>query len=237
MTKTLTQANRQTRREQVALLGRNLLRCVVGSHAHGTAGEGSDTDIRNIYLLPALSFCALDPPPARAAKAAEGDENSWELGHFLNLCCKGSPTVLEVLLVEPFECSDEGRRLRELFPTMLARTPIFNAFYGFVRGEQKTFLSPNSERTFKSMGHYLRILYNGAELLRTGTMTVRIVDTPIGASCIKAKRGLMSADEVLAMGETLLADLRLAYEQSPLPDSVDTEPLKTFLLDIRRKNL
>lgn len=241
MTKTHEQQarapDRPTRREQVALLGRHLLRSVVGSNAHGTAGPGSDLDLRTIFLLPTSSLVGLEPPPPKASKGEhEGDENAWELGHFINLCCKGSPTVLEVLQVEPFFCTDEGRRLRELYPLMLGRNPIFNAFYGYARGECKTFLSPDSQRTFKSMGHYLRILYNGAELLRTGRMTVRIMDTPIGRTCLDAKHGKLKAEDVLRMGEDLIADLKAAERESRLPEFADRKPLEQFLLDIRREN-
>ena len=227
---------RQTRRQRLDTIARQVLRTIVGSHAHGTAGPASDTDIRSVFLVPTASLLSLDPPPDRTKREAEGDENAWEMAHFLQLCCKGSPTVLEVLLVEPFTCTEEGQRLRELFPLMLGKDPIFNAFYGFANQERKTFLSPLSGRTCKSMGHYLRVLFNGAELLRTGTMTVRIVDTPVGELVLQAKQGKVSANEVVAKGDELMADLRRAYEQSTLPAQVDREPLNRFILDIRRQN-
>lgn len=238
MTKKLSHREqvRQTRREKLDELARYVLRVIVGSHAHGTAGPTSDTDIRSVYIVPTASLVSLDPPPNTAKKATEGDDNAWELAHFMRLCCKGSPTVFEVLLVDPFECNEIGAGLRKLMPHMLAKPVIFNAFYGYARREKGTFLSPLSARTFKSMGHYLRILFNGAEFLRTGTMTVRITDTEIGAMCLDAKRGLLKADAVLAKGEELLEDMRRAEQESPLPDEPDMEPLNEFLLDVRRKH-
>lgn len=227
---------RQTRRERLDAIARNMLRVVVGSHAHGTAGPASDTDIRSIFLVPTTSLVSLDPPPDTAKKEDEGDDNAWELAHFMRLCCKGSPTVLEVLLVEPFECTAIGAELRTLMPLMLAKPYIFNAFYGYANREKNTFLSPLSKRTYKSMGHYLRILYNGAEILRTGTMTVRITDTPLGQMCLDAKHGLLQPEEVLAKGEELIADLRRAEAESTLPDEVNNKPLNEFLLRVRREN-
>lgn len=227
---------RQTRKERLDAIARNVLRVIVGSHAHGTAGPTSDTDIRSVFMVPTAALVSLDPPPDTAKKETEGDDNAWELAHFMRLCCKGSPTVFEVLLVDPFECNQIGAGLRKLMPHTLARPVIFNAFYGYARREKGTFLSPLSGRTFKSMGHYMRILYNGAEILRTGTMTVRIVDTPIGQMCLDAKRGLLTAEEVLAKGEELIADLRRAEAESPLPELPNMEPLNEFLLDVRRKH-
>jgi hypothetical protein len=70
-------------------------RCVVGSHAYGLAGEGSDVDRRGFYLPPAELHWSL----ARVPEQIERDpvEVYWELEKFLRLALKANPNVLECL--------------------------------------------------------------------------------------------------------------------------------------------
>src|SRR5262249_32003753 len=107
---------------------------------------------------------------------------------------------------------------RTLFPHFLGKKPIFGAFWGFAQSEKKTLLSPHSGRTLKSGGHYLRVLFNGIELLRTGNMTVKIAATPIGSTVAAAKRGEISVEEVLRIGEQLEREFEEAERHSSLHD-------------------
>ncbi len=213
-----------------------LLTTVVGSILHGTNGPGSDEDVRTLFLYPTATVLSIGiDRPKDALRQPGRDLNAWELGHFLSLCTKGSPTTLEVLLAPPEVSTPEGDEIRALFPQMLSRRAVFAAFDGFARSEKKTFQSPDSDRTFKSMGHHLRVLYNGVELLRTGTMTVRIVDTPIGETVLKAKRGQLTEAEVIRLGEELRLELQAAEKVSCLPEEIDIRPINQYLLRVREK--
>lgn len=216
---------------------RTLLTTTCGSHAHGTATPASDVDERSIFLQPTSAILALGREGyEKFLKHPDRDVNAWELGHFLHLCMKGSPATLEALLVKPELTTEEGEELRALFPHLLARKAIWGCFGGFARSERKTFLSPNSRRTTKSMGHFLRTLYNGIELLATGTMTVRIVDTPIGETVMAAKLGRLEAGEVLDIGAELERQLDAAAQASKLPDQPNLPAVNQFLLKLRRAN-
>lgn len=72
----------------------------VGSHAYGTNIEGSDEDFKGIYLQ--------DPNDVLNRGYQEQveiskDETMYELRRFLDLCCTGNPTMMEILCV-PSDC-------------------------------------------------------------------------------------------------------------------------------------
>lgn len=77
-----------------------IFKAVVGSHAYGTNVEGSDIDIKGVYIQ--------DPEDVLINGYKEQvdiskDEVYYEIRRFIELCCKGNPTVLE-LLYSPMNC-------------------------------------------------------------------------------------------------------------------------------------
>jgi len=214
---------------------KTLLTAVVGSRSHGTAGPDSDTDTRSIYQLPTSEILSIGTYN-KFIENKETDSNAWEISQALYLALWGNPSVLEVFKCIPELCSDEGQELRDLFPAFLNRKHVYNAFRGFATGQRKKMISPttNYHRKGKASSHYLRVLWNGIELLSTGDMTVRIIDTEIGRSVFAAKRDELLFEEVLQIGDDLTVKLDLAYEKSTLPLEADKAKINEFLLRVRR---
>lgn len=83
----------------------------VGSHAYGTNIEGSDEDIKGIYIQ--------DPNDVLERGYQEQvtinkDEVYFEIKRFIELCCTGNPTMLEILY-SPEDC-------------IIFKDPIFDKF-------------------------------------------------------------------------------------------------------------
>ncbi len=93
----------------------------------------------------------------------------------------------------------------------------------------------NPDRRSKCAAHYLRILFNGIELLQSGDFTVRIVDSEIGDAVMRAKQGLLSLDEVTTLGQDLEARLETAYLNSTIEEQWNLEPINELLLSLRQK--
>jgi predicted nucleotidyltransferase len=216
---------------------RTLLSTIVGSRAHGTSTPTSDWDIRNVFLQPTRTILTLGGYE-KFIENPQADENSWELFHFLRLTLRNNPFTLEALAATPQMSTPEGDELRSLFPQFLSKFKVRGAFLGFATGQKKKMLSPetNYNRTPKAMAHYLRVLYNGIELLRTATMTVRIIDTAIGPQVLAAKRGEMECEEVLSIGERLEREMEEAFLTSEIPDDADLGPINEFHLRLRKLN-
>jgi len=78
-----------------------ILKVLVGSHAHGLATAESDFDYRAVFVQPTSEILGLGHK-AQNNQWIEGDidNTSYEIGHFLFLATKSNPTILEGFLVE-----------------------------------------------------------------------------------------------------------------------------------------
>lgn len=77
--------------------GEIIFKALVGSHAYGTNVEGSDEDIKGVYIQdPKDVFVDGYKPQIEVSK----DEVYFELGRFLELCGSSNPTVLELLFID-----------------------------------------------------------------------------------------------------------------------------------------
>lgn len=223
-----------------------ILKTLVGSQAHGLATPESDEDWRSVFVRPTEELFFVDAP-AEKAHGNDGD-TSWEVAHFCRMALKGNPTVLEVLASEKESVADEeGNDLRALWPAFLSRKRILDAFHGYSHQQRHKLEMAKLEageseakekRRRKALTARLRILYGGAELLRTGKLTVRIADVPvIGEQCRRAKFGDMTNEEGAEIAEALKADLDAAYAESRLPMEPDVDAVNRFLVRVRRNHL
>lgn len=103
-----------------------LLDSVAGSHAYGTAVDGSDRDSRGVFAAPREFLLGLDE--IELVSDERHDQVYYELGHFVALLLKNNPNALE-LLAMPEDC-------------IVHRHPVF------LRLEPRIFLSKLCSRTF-----------------------------------------------------------------------------------------
>lgn len=73
---------------------------LVGSHAYGTNIEGSDEDIKGVYIQPPEDVLERG---YQEQISISKDETYYELRRFIELCCTNNPTMLE-LLYSPEDC-------------------------------------------------------------------------------------------------------------------------------------
>lgn len=215
-------------------MGRVILQAWAGSKSHGTDGPDSDLDVRTVYLLPTSLVLSVGKGKI-LVEERRGDENRWELSAFLNHGLGGSPIVFELLSGPPTVCTPEGEELRELFPRLLSKR-VKGAFGSYAQGQKKLMLSQRSGRTRKAAGDYLRVLYNAIELAQKGSMTVRIVDTPVGRAVLDARAGTIGFDEVLSIGESMERLLEEAFATTTLPARPDVDAVNEYLLRVRYAN-
>lgn len=75
--------------------------CIVGSIAYGTNKEGSDVDIRGVYIQPTEEILANNYIPQISDDT--NDTTFYEIGRFLELASKGNPNIID-LLDSPEHC-------------------------------------------------------------------------------------------------------------------------------------
>ncbi|KKL64597.1 hypothetical protein LCGC14_2163410, partial [marine sediment metagenome] len=178
------------------------------------------------------------------------DFQSWELGHFLHLAVKNNPTVLETFVAPSYSATLDGWALRALFPAVLSRKRVFDAYRGYARNQRaKLFNKPDdpakdqpSGRAWKFAAQYLRILLQGEALLRTGKLILNMNGRCYGpakttkALLLDVKNGRFSMGYIIDKAVGLEARLKAAYKDSGIPKEADLGAVNEFLLRVRREN-
>ncbi len=212
-----------------------ILNVLTGSRAHGTESPTSDIDLRTIYVQPTRVIIGIGAEqPFQRLKGI--DHSAWEVHRFLKMALDNNPTILEVMLSSAEQSGTPEVAIRELFPYFLSRRRIFHCYRGNAHKQRHLAVqAQNPDRRSKCAAHYLRILFNGIELLQSGDFTVRIVDSEIGDAVMRAKQGLLSLDEVTTLGQDLEARLETAYLNSTIEEQWNLEPINELLLSLRQK--
>lgn len=212
------------------------MKVIVGSHAHGLANENSDYDYRGVFVERTSKILELGNRKLTTSwNEGKDDDTSWELGHFLHLSTKSNPTILETYLAPRLHVTSYGEALRELFPYVWSSVGVRDAFIGYGLNQQKKFLDNKDNRRAKYAAAYLRTLYNGWELLSTGTFTIKIADTPVGETVRKFKSGDFTIGEVIDVCQGWIARVHIAYEKNPKKQP-NIEKINEVLLSIRRNH-
>lgn len=227
------------------MTGRWLTWRLVGSHAHGLAGPGSDVDLRGVFVIPARDL--LDPWSAKTRPALPdgiaGDAESWEVGHFLRLASASNPSILEVLAgpevkqhIGWIECNRRtyADRLSALLPDLWSSRGVYDAFRGYARSQQERAAGVNRQRYRKSSAARLRVLWMGATLLSEGHLPLNVTDHPIICQpLVNLRAGYLTTEEVeehCLRWEAALVD---AYTRNPAK-LTRLDRAQGFLWDLRR---
>jgi len=215
-----------------------LLTAVVGSRLHNLHNEQSDTDRRGIYMVPLLYVVS----PYRNLKSThwvegaaktDADDTSYELRHFCKMGTQCNPSVLEVLWSNiVLSTTPLGDELRENKQKFLDSKRIFDAHRGYAANQLKkmNLFEPDPERTPKTIVAYIRVLQQGAELLRTGDFSPQVTKN---RSFLLEVKNHFSIEMVPAVGKMFTevqADIKEAYESNEERFKPDIEWVEQFLL-------
>ncbi|MYY01472.1 MULTISPECIES: nucleotidyltransferase domain-containing protein [unclassified Streptomyces] len=214
--------------------GHTVYSCVMGSRAFGLATEGSDTDLRGVYLAPTPLFWRFDKPPTHVDGPAD-EQFSWELERFCELALRANPNVLECLhspLVERIDAT--GRELLALRGAFLSRH-AHGTFVRYALGQRRKLeadVRQYGAPRWKHAMHLLRLLTSSRELLRTGELTIDV--GPAREDLLAVKRGEVPWPEVERRMTLLAAENDEAATSSPLPPEPDRARVEDFLIRTRR---
>lgn len=220
-----------------------ILKTIVGSQAHGLANENSDFDYRGVFVVPTSEILRLGGHTEQTSWIeGKEDDTSWEIGKFLLMATKCNPTVLETFLAplapQPEEFLPIYQKwtlpLRELFPYVWNSVDVKNAFIGYGINQRKKFFDNKDKRAPKYAAAYLRVLYNCAQLLETGTFTVDLRGSEIYDQVKNFKEGRFTQGEVIQACWDMETRVIKAFNQNP-DKKTDIEPVNEFLLKVRKE--
>ncbi len=154
-----------------------LTKVVVGSRLHGLETPESDYDYRGIHIHDLKETLS----PFRKLKNTtwiEGDEDntSYELRDFCKQATKGNATILEVFFSnQVISTSDVAEELRANWIKFMDTDAFVAASRGYAANQyNKMQLFDPDQRTPKFAVAYIRVLWQCAEYLRTGTFPCQI---------------------------------------------------------------
>jgi hypothetical protein len=228
-----------------------LLEVLVGSRAYGTATDGSDVDRRVVFAHGTRDLLSVDGRgncPLKDTvwdeKAHGGDEDvtGWEVGKFVKLALSCNPTILEVLWAPDYSQPHyQGTRLRRIKRAFLSRDRIFESFKGYASNQAKKMLfEPGAGiwtvRNWKFAEAYLRALYQGVILLRTGELPVKLEPVLMASEfdmLLRVKRGEVPKGEVITAADMLEREMLTAYTASEVPGEPDLVRINDYLMEMR----
>ncbi|GGP69706.1 nucleotidyltransferase domain-containing protein [Streptomyces calvus] len=207
--------------------------CVMGSRAFGLATDGSDTDLRGVFLAPTSLFWRFDKPPTHVEGPAE-EQFSWELERFCELALRANPTVLECLHSPLVEYADDtGRELMALRGAFLSRR-VHETFTRYAHGQRRKLqahVSRHGAPRWKHAMHLLRLLACARDLLRTGVLTLDVGEQR--EPLLAVRRGEVPWPEVEARMARLEREAEEAALRTPLPAGPDRRRVEDFLVRTR----
>lgn len=217
-----------------------IFRTIVGSRAYGLATPDSDTDYREVFIVPTSLMVGLTNPPKQGWQSghrATDDEGGWELAKWLRMVEEGSPNATELIWAprEELECPAyvSPSKVTAMAVALLTAPEVARATLGYANNSFRK-IKDNEQ---KWLTGYLRSIVMGYELLRTGRMSFPVEQLDM---LQRVRAGLMSAGTVLDQGAIIERRIRsLGAGGGPLPQKVsdlDRELVDRNLSRIRRAN-
>lgn len=224
-----------------------------GSHAYGTNTPTSDEDYLAIVLPRMRHIVGLGTWEHFEPGKEDGiDLKAQSIGKYVKLALAGNPNVVETLFFEP----ENFLYVAPAFQTLLDHKELFlsrevyKRFGGYARGQMQKMTSGVKDTRMsierrewvdkigydpKDASHLIRLLFQGIELAREGTLTPRLKDVQREV-VIKIKQGTWTLDEVKGYAEHLAVRGEIFFEKAdcPLPEKPDTEFIEVLLMEIHR---
>lgn len=233
------------------------LEIIGGSHLYGTSVDGSDEDRRGFFIQPYFSMMGFYKPNGgkwgckTIDKTVDGiDYHVHPFRKFLKYCLKCNNNFVEILFVPEesiINVSDFGKMVIENRDKLLSKK-AFAPFHGFAKSE---FMKITGESTrdlgkkrkehiekhgyaVKNAYHSIRIMSQGAELLREGHITFPRPEKDI---LMEIRNGEVSFEDFKDIYCDSENELKQAMEKSVLPEHPDYEFANSLIqksIDIAR---
>lgn len=230
-----------------------ILRSEVGSTVLGLETGSGDRDEMGVLIEPPDYVLGLrhfenyvhrTQPEGVRSGPGDLDLTVYGLRKFCSLALKGNPSILLLFMVPDEKCvvlAPLGEQLRALAPAFASKK-AGAAFLGYMEQQRKRLTGEIGQKNVKRpelvdahgydtkyAGHILRLGYQGIEYMQTGRFSV---PTPVQhREFIRDVRfGRINKEDVLNTASLLEAGMKLALNNTQLPDLPDYARVNDFLI-------
>lgn len=226
-----------------------ILRCLVGSRAYGTALEDppSDFDYKGIYIAPENQVLGIFRE--QETRRYGPDDQNFSLRHFARLCVKCVPNVLELLFCEEdcvIKATEEGQLLRTNRGLFLSKNCI-NPYIGYAQQQiRKSAIVPTNrglgrQEIVAEFGydtkyamHTIRLLETAQELLAEGILNVKRPNREFLLD-IRFGRAFKNYEEFHRYASALIDKVRELEEETPLREKPNMDAINSLIVDIQKQ--
>jgi predicted nucleotidyltransferase len=236
--------------------GQEILRCEVGSTAHGTGvSEQDDLDLMAVVVPPKEQVYGLFPFDNhiyRTATIRTGKHNEkslpgdvdltfYSLRKFVGLCRKGNPSILNALYgptTYTTALGDELRASKDMFRSKEAG----HRFIGYMHSQRKRMEGERGQKGVnrpelvekygfdtKYAYHIIRLGLQGLEYMKNGKISVPMNEV-YRELLVGIRTGSYTFEQVLQWADELKAELDQAVTDSDWPEQAPAEPIDALLI-------
>ncbi len=224
-----------------------ILRCIVGSQAYGTATPQSDVDYKGIYMSPKNQVVGINRE--QETRRFGPDDHNYSLRHFARLAVKCVPNVIELLWCGDEVvtlCTKEGQALRDNRSMFLSQRCIA-PYIGYAQGQiHKAAIVPTNRGKgrqdivaqhgydTKFAMHTIRLLQTAEELLREGIVRVHRPNRDFLLG-VREGRVFKNYDAFRKHAQDLIEQVRALEENCPLPKEPDMKAINDLLIAMQEQ--
>lgn len=231
-----------------------------GSELHGAkVPDGSDdTDIYGIFMEPPEKKIGIDAyehfvwstaSSSRKNMAGDTDITLYSLGKWATLACKGNPSVLHFIFAKNLLETPKGYR-DTWFHSVLAQRQIYlaashaSSFIGYAYAQFLRFTGERNRNVnrpelvekygydTKYAMHIIRVLSEGIELMKTGTITL---PNPRKNELVAIRTGEWTSDRVIEESKKLLDEMAVLKETSVLQPKINRDAVSQVIAENYRR--
>lgn len=216
-----------------------------GSHAYGTAVEGSDIDIRGIALNSKREI--LLGRDFEQVEDGATDTVIYSLNKAFKLFAAGNPNMLELLGLEPehyFYVSPIAREILQKKYIFLSKK-IVKSYGGYIKQQTIRMINGNknaipAKKADKYLMHIVRLYYSAIDILEKkeiNTYREKEIDLLLDIRNGKYSKEGQPTPEYWELISDLEKRFLRAKEQTTLPDEPDYEAIDELLASINLKTV
>ncbi len=224
-----------------------------GSELHGAkVGQTDDTDLYGVYIEDPEHALGLNSREHFVWSTAGDDRRNgpddvdvtlYSLRKWAGMAAKGNATALHFLFAVPRDVPPRTwRRIQKNKSVFLSRMSA-QQFLGFAdsqfkrltgekgsgkKGQRPEYIGKYGYDTKAAM-HGLRLLYECAELMQHGTITL---PRPEKDLLIEVRSGAWTLERVLSHAQGLFRHVEAAVAGSPLPENVDRSAISKLIAEV-----